>query len=141
MGEYPPERIARVGLIRAGHGPFTAEQLDGWIGTGLHVGFGAALGATFAAGIAPVARSIRRRLPSRPPLRAVVPAAGVVFATGVWLTSYWGWVPALGILPPPDRDRPDRQASMLVAHWVFGAVLGASVVLLGGAEREEPAAG
>jgi hypothetical protein len=27
-------------------------------------------------------------------------------------------------MPPPGRDRPDRQVSMLVGHVIFGAVLG-----------------
>lgn len=42
-----------------------------------------------------------------------------------WLVNYGGWIPVLGILPPPHRDRTDRQATMIVAHLVYGAVLGA----------------
>ena len=34
-------------------------------------------------------------------------------------------MPALGALPPPDRDRPARQAVMLAVHLVYGSVLGA----------------
>jgi hypothetical protein len=45
----------------------------------------------------------------------------------VWLGSYAGWIPALDLLPPPDRDRRGRPPSMIVAHWVYGAALGASL--------------
>ena len=34
---------------------------------------------------------------------------------------------SLGILPPPERDQPGRPATMLLAHWVYGATLGAVV--------------
>ena len=43
----------------------------------------------------------------------------------VYAVSYAGWVPALGALPPADRDRPSRQLVMAAAHLVYGAVLGA----------------
>ncbi len=55
-----------------------------------------------------------------------------MFGSGIWVVSYWGWLPSLGILPPPDRDRVDRQASMLVAHLVFGLALGSAVAGFGG---------
>lgn len=137
MGEYPPERIARAGLVRAGHGPLSAEQLDGVVGSALHLAFGAAIGAAFAASVPPLIDRIRRRAPAvrsvRPEL--VLPAAGLATGSAVWLVSYAGWLPALGLLPAPPNDRPDRQLAMLVAHWVFGAALGASLTWLG---RSEP---
>jgi len=49
----------------------------------------------------------------------------VLAASLVWFVSYQGWVPALGLLPPAHRDRPGRPATMLIAHWVYGATLGA----------------
>jgi hypothetical protein len=127
-GEYAPERIAHHGLRAGGVGPIRAERLDGVVGGVLHVAFGAVLGVLFAIGARPVVARIRHRLgrPSPVPIEAV---AGVAFASGIWLVSYWGWVPALGILPPPDRDRPDRQLTMLVSHWVFGATLGIAIGL------------
>jgi hypothetical protein len=42
----------------------------------------------------------------------------------VWGASYAGSIPAVGILPPPDDDRTDRQRTMVIAHWIFGAVVG-----------------
>jgi uncharacterized membrane protein YagU involved in acid resistance len=58
--------------------------------------------------------------------RASVPpaASGSVFGLGVWAASYAGWLPALGILPPP-KDKPRERNAMLVgAHLVWGSVLG-----------------
>lgn len=130
MGEYPPERIARAGLVHADRGPIAAEQLDGIVGAALHLGFGAAIGAGFATLVAPGLGRLRARLPGHPPPALLLPAAGVTVATGVWVVSYGGWIPALGLLPPVTRDRLDRQVAMLLAHWVFGAVLGASVAAL-----------
>lgn len=49
--------------------------------------------------------------------------AGVVFGTAIGAVSYAGWVSALGIMPRPHNDRPGRQPSMLLAHWVYGATL------------------
>jgi hypothetical protein len=136
MGEYPPERIAHRGLRDSGWGPIGAEELDGPVGAALHVAFGAMLGAAFAAAITPAVGAVRRRLPAPPSAAVMLPIAGVAFGSGVWLVSYWGWIPSLGILPSPDRDRPGRQVAMLVAHWVFGAALGLSLAGLADAGFE-----
>ena len=126
MGEMPPETITARFLDRLGWRHRSGETQD-LLAVVTHVGFGAAAGSLFAV--------IQRRF--RPPVPPV--AAGMVFATSVWLISYQGWVPALGIMAPASRDRPGRPQSMLVAHLVFGAVLGA---LLGrpakGRERPGP---
>lgn len=49
---------------------------------------------------------------------------GVIYGSLIWFVSYKGWVPALGIMPPPERDRLSRPESMLVAHLVYGWTLG-----------------
>ncbi|MCA1665862.1 MAG: DUF1440 domain-containing protein, partial [Thermomicrobia bacterium] len=66
---------------------------------------------------------LHRRLPFR------VPAAlhGMVFGSLVWVTSYQGWIPALGIMPPASDDRPDRPRVMFLAHLLYGALLGTVV--------------
>jgi len=45
---------------------------------------------------------------------------GAVFGVVVWLASYLGWLPALGILRPATRHPPRRNAAMLMAHLVWG---------------------
>ena len=42
----------------------------------------------------------------------------------IWAPAYQGWVPALDILPPATEDRPERAATMIAVHVVYGAVLG-----------------
>jgi uncharacterized membrane protein YagU involved in acid resistance len=78
--------------------------------TAAHFGFGTSIGVAFA--LAPKLRSV-------PP-----EAQGALFGLAVWALNYAGVLPALGILPPPD-DAPGRTATMLPAHVVYGATLGA----------------
>ena len=112
MGEMPPETITARFLDRLGWYHRSGETQD-LLAVVTHVGFGAGAGSLFAV--------IQRRV--RPPVPPMV--AGMVFASGVWLVSYQGVVPALGIMAPASRDRHGRPQSMLVAHLVFGAALGA----------------
>lgn len=74
-----------------------------------HAGFGAAAGALFW----PLFR--RTKWPV---------LGGVAYAFGVWVSSYFGWVPATGRLRPANSHPPRRTALMLAAHVVWGAVLG-----------------
>jgi uncharacterized membrane protein YagU involved in acid resistance len=108
MGRMPPKKITSAALDAVGADDLPEPAVDA-LSVATHFGFGAAMGALF--------------LLARPRPRLPV-AEGVAFGTLVWLASYAGWIPALGILPPPTRDRPGRPASMLLAHWVYGAVLG-----------------
>ncbi len=113
--ELPPTRITRAlarrarrrGLPRVPLRPATVA---------LHFGYGAVMGALF--GLL-AARSSSARAP------ASRLARGVSFGLAVYAASYAGWVPAARILPPPRRDRPLRQGSLVAAHVVYGSVLGA----------------
>jgi uncharacterized membrane protein YagU involved in acid resistance len=107
VGGMPPEKITATMLRRAGIAHSGDEQ-DA-LAAVLHFGFGAAAGAAFGV-IAPR------------PLLARVPA-GMAYGAAIWGVSYMGWVPALGIMPPADRDRRDRQMVMLAAHLVYGTAL------------------
>jgi uncharacterized membrane protein YagU involved in acid resistance len=114
FGEMPPRTITRVALRRARAGTSSSRRAKSALGAIAHVAFGASAGSLFEGAHA---HWVRRS--------GVGPIAGAAFGAAVWLLSYAGWVPALDILPPPHRDRPGRQAGMLVAHLVYGAVLGA----------------
>jgi hypothetical protein len=61
----------------------------------------------------------------------------VVYATAVYAISYLGWIPALNLMPAAGEDRPGRSVTMLVAHWVYGATLGAVLAL--GEQRHDVA--
>jgi hypothetical protein len=75
-----------------------------------HLGYGAAAGALFglATGI----------------VRPTV-ATGLLAGFLIWKASYDGWIPALRIMPPPERDETGRQLALLVAHAAYGLALGA----------------
>lgn len=75
-----------------------------------HFGFGAAAGAVFALA--------QRRLAGNPVTQ------GIGFGLLVWALSYKGWIPALEIMPPPERDDPRRAVTMAAAHVVYGGLLG-----------------
>ena len=107
MGRQPPEAIVRQAGALAAAEP--RGRLADALAVVAHLGFGVGTGAAYA--LLPRSR--------RPLLR------GATMGTGVYAVSYAGWVPALGALPPATRDRPTRQAAMLAAHVVYGAVLGA----------------
>lgn len=111
MGGQPPRKVAEHALGRAGAGD-TSEHEQNVAASLAHLAFGAGGGGAFA--------FVHRRLGL--PVPTVV--QGVAFGLAVWATSYKGWIPALGLLPPPERDRPGRRRTMVLAHVVFGAVLG-----------------
>lgn len=116
LGGYPPEYIASAGLDSLGMRRRTSEAQDA-LAVALHVAFGTAVGAVFG---------LAHRRTTRMPATIL---QALVFGGLVWLVSYHGWIPALGILPPPERDQPGRPATMLLAHWVYGVTLGLVVAL------------
>jgi hypothetical protein len=121
MGEHPPDTIAGAALDAVGIRQ-QDEEAQNALAILLHFGFGISCGMLFGV--------LHRRLPLR------LPAAlhGMIFAAIIWVTSYQGWIPALGIMPPASEDRPDRPRIMLLAHLIYGAILGGVVAR----RREEP---
>jgi hypothetical protein len=111
MSELPPVRVTQAILE-----PLPGEPPQGrWLAASsglLHVAIGAAAGTVFA--------YIDGSLLSR---RVPAIARGVVFGSAVWLSAYVGLLPAMGLMPRPERDERYRPAAMLVAHWIYGAVL------------------
>ncbi len=118
MGEQPPDKIAGAALDAAGVHARDEEEQDA-LATLLHFGFGTSCGVLFGV--------VHRRLPFR------FPAAmhGMFYAFLIWMASYQGWIPALGIMPPASRDHPTRPRTMIVAHLIYGALLGTVVARRG----------
>jgi hypothetical protein len=109
---YPlePQILTDKTVRRLGLGKRLGRQQRQTVATLAHFGFGAAAGAAFG----PLARWL--------PLPPVI--AGLVYGLVVWAASYAGWVPALGMLNPPNRRPQGRNAMMIAAHLVWGGVLG-----------------
>jgi len=75
-----------------------------------HFAFGAVAGMLYAIG--PVA------------LRQEYPAAlGAGYGLAVWSGSYFGWVPALRLMPHAGRQPVARNAMMIAAHVAWGLAL------------------
>ncbi len=116
----PPERIAEAAIEETTDRPAQPGERR-LVASVAHLGFGAAAGAFFGV--------IRHAAGIRGPVASVAVALG--FANLVYVISYQGWVPALRIMPPASRDDPGRVGTMVIAHWLYGAVLGALVWVLG----------
>jgi hypothetical protein len=109
MGQQPPAAITNSALRRAGVDRPSAPAAV--IAPLAHLGFGAMGGLIYGRA------------------RRLVPGVsgwilGVLFGLMIWVVNYKGWIPASGILPPPEDDRPGRPAVMVAAHLVYGFVLG-----------------
>lgn len=124
LGRSPPRHIVERALGRL----HVRRELAPWhrqVITALaHLGFGASQGALYAV----LHQQWGSRLgPQSSGLGAPSAATGVPFALVVWAASYAGWIPALGILPPPSKDRPGRPTAMILAHVVYGAALASTL--------------
>jgi hypothetical protein len=106
VGQLPPERITEAALDAAGQG--RSKQVQDALAVILHLLFGAFVGSFFGL--------LHRRL--RVPLGSAL--QGIGYGLLVWSVNYKGWIPALSILPPPKRDRPDRPLIVALAHAVYG---------------------
>ncbi|MFI6512216.1 DUF6789 family protein [Streptosporangium sp. NPDC050855] len=105
MGDQPPKKIVRAFMPGYRHRP---KRGEGVLGALTHFAFGSACGAAFGAFFGKE--------------RAPLPV-GVGYGLAIWVVSYQGWVPMLGIMPPISDDRPGRPAVMAAAHVVYGATL------------------
>lgn len=121
LGEPPPRKLTRKAMKRFGG---ASRRTTNVATVFTHAGFGAAMGAVYGA---------------LPP-RVANAATGALFGLGVWAVSYAGWIPALGLMARPSKDRPGRPTAMILAHLVYGATLGESVRRLARAKREQEAA-
>jgi hypothetical protein len=105
--DYPPRKITRKFLKAVAEEP--SQPALNAATTLTHIAYGAAGGGVYSA-LAAKARN------------PVI--AGVLYGLAVWAGSYWGWVPALRIMPTPDDDQRGRVGTMVTAHVIYGAVLG-----------------
>ncbi|MEO6418267.1 MAG: DUF6789 family protein [Polyangiaceae bacterium] len=117
LGEPPPRKLVRHFLGRMRKAPVRGRKRDA-LAVAAHFAFGGVGGAIFGA--------VEPRIPPRVPR----PLAGMLFGTAVWALSYAGWIPRLGVMAAPHKDRPGRPLVMIASHWIYGAVLGGTTNVL-----------
>jgi uncharacterized membrane protein YagU involved in acid resistance len=73
--------------------------------------------------------------------------SGALYGSAVWLASYMGWIPAVGILKPATKHPARRNLLMLAVHLVWGAATAASMkelvkargdIIATGADKDAP---
>lgn len=111
MGRQPPSHIAEAALDGGENGRPDRTTTKA-LAVLAHFAFGGASGAGYALAADAVGHEPNA-------------LSGSAFGMLVWAASYAGWVPQLGIMPPPSKDRPGRPTAMILAHLVYGASLGA----------------
>ena len=106
----PPRLITEEISERVGvQDDLTENQLIGFT-IFSHFGYGALFGSLYAAS--------SERLPLHSSLK------GALAGLAVWIGSYLGWLPAMGILRPATQHPWRRNLMMIVAHLVWGVTLG-----------------
>jgi uncharacterized membrane protein YagU involved in acid resistance len=109
----PPRSVAaglarKLGLAKY----MDAADREGltWAG---HLAYGAAAGGAYALLDPALEKAI-----SPPACR------GATFGLAVWLLSYFGWLPAVGITSPQFRRPIRRNTTLILAHLAWGATTG-----------------
>jgi hypothetical protein len=121
LGQMPPRKITDRFLGVLGVHRKTPEPARKALALVNHFAFGGVCGALF--GLAhEVKRTRSRRTSGVESYRAPL-VTGLAYGTAIWAVSYMGLVPAMRIMPRPADDRRGRPTSMVLAHWIFGAVL------------------
>ena len=106
----PPRLITEEISKRAGvRDHLSDDQLVG-LTLSSHFGYGALFGAVYAL--------FDNRIPMQSSLR------GTMAGLAIWVGSYLGWLPAVGILQPATRHPWRRNLLMVIAHVVWGVTLG-----------------
>lgn len=115
--DLPPEEITKRAASGVADGadvrPADRERRMEAAALAAHFGFGAAGGALY--GLLPAG------------LRARPLLGGVLFGLLVWSVSYLGWLPVAGLYPRAHHEPAGRNTLMILAHVVWGGVLGALV--------------
>ena len=97
----PPREIVDSAAKQSGIKLPTEVAKD--VSTAAHFAYGAAVGAVIGA---------LNPAPSK--------KSGALAGAAVWLASYMGWIPAVGILDPATKHPARRNGLMIAAHLVWG---------------------
>ena len=106
----PPGQITRRVTHRVGLRKHLSETQHVTATLGAHFGYGALAGVLYV--------PLVDRLPGHSAVR------GTAYGLAVWLVSYLGLLPTIGLLRPATQHPVRRSALMIAAHVVWGSVLG-----------------
>jgi putative membrane protein len=121
----PPRKITERLTKAVGLRQHLSDEQRMWLSLAAHVGYGAAVGAIYAA----THKSV--------PANAL--AKGTAYGGAVWAGSYLGLLPAVGLLSNAAKHPARRNAVMITTHAVFGTALAIFVDLLeSGSGGEHP---
>ena len=107
----PPEEIATVAEVKVLGKTLNSSQHRVWT-LFSHFGYGMTLAGVYSL--------VAERLPFAPVFN------GVLYGVLVFAGSYLGWLPAFHVLRPATEFPAPRRRLMIIAHIVWGAVLGIS---------------
>jgi uncharacterized membrane protein YagU involved in acid resistance len=119
----PPSEITQTITHKAGVDQQIEQDQHVALTLLAHFGYGAATGAVYAS------------LASWLPFGAA--SNGIMYGLGVWTVSYLGLLPAAGLLTPATEHPTRRNALMIAAHVIWGAVTGVLVERLQGRDKSK----
>ncbi|HLX57933.1 MAG TPA: DUF1440 domain-containing protein [Ktedonobacteraceae bacterium] len=114
--DLPPEIITKELAHRANVRQHMNKQQVSGATLISHFGYGAVMGAIYSP------------LGKRVPLPAIV--QGILFGLVVWIGSYLGLLPLLGISASGQKEPVRRNLMMIAAHVVWGTAMGATADVL-----------
>jgi uncharacterized membrane protein YagU involved in acid resistance len=126
----PPRRVA-VGLARKlGFAKYMDKTEREGLTWASHFAYGAGTGGAYGL--------------LDPALEKAIPhpaGRGAAYGLAVWLLSYFGWLPAVGITSPQFRRPLRRNTTLVLSHLAWGVTTGLLTAQLSRAARQNQAAG
>ncbi len=110
-GETPPEQVTSALLQTVNVEENDQEKFQPMVWSS-HFAYGMAAGSFYSLYRALLPKSVSSI------------QSGASFGLLVWATSYWGWLPALKLLPPPPEIEVKDNVDKIVSHIIWGAALG-----------------
>jgi uncharacterized membrane protein YagU involved in acid resistance len=107
--EFVPKKAVEWAEDKTGDAERLSEATEMKTGMAAHLAYSAAAGAGFA-----LLRPALRRVPA--------PLTGAMYGNALWLISFEGWMPMLGVMERTTEKPPRKWPAPIMAHTIFGVV-------------------